>query len=185
MILTPALMDGTLHALAGQAAAFEALLLLASALHKAVSWSHLQAVVRQFGGVRPSLALPALAGVAVSEVAAGGLLLVPAWRIPGALLAAAIWTLYLLLIVRAILQGRRDADCGCSFGTTQRSLGAFQVARNAVLLLLAAAVALAGGRASDGGAQAEQLLAACALLALYGALDQVMGLRPLRSGEVS
>jgi hypothetical protein len=32
--------------------------------------------------------------------------------------------------------------------------------------------------------QASEVLAGLALLALYGALDQVMGLRPLRSGGV-
>jgi hypothetical protein len=32
--------------------------------------------------------------------------------------------------------------------------------------------------------QASQVLGGIALLALYGALDQVMALRPLRSGEV-
>jgi hypothetical protein len=126
-----------------------------------------------------------LGAVAVSEVAAAGLLLVPEWRTLGALLAAAIWTVYLLLIVRAIAAGRRDADCGCSFGAAQRPLGAFQVTRNGVLLALAVAVAMAGGRASGAGAPVPQLLAACALLALYGALDQVMGLRPLRTGVLS
>jgi hypothetical protein len=29
------------------------------------------------------------------------------------------------------------------------------------------------------------MVAACALLALYGALDQVMALQPLRGGEVA
>jgi hypothetical protein len=31
---------------------------------------------------------------------------------------------------------------------------------------------------------ASEVLAACALLALYGALDQVMALQPLRRGEL-
>jgi hypothetical protein len=59
-----------------------------------------------------------------------------------------------------------------------------------VLLGLAAVVALdawlsgspVGGPA---GFQGSELLAAGALLALYGALDQVMALQPLRGGETA
>ena len=185
MIPISASMSGTLDALAGQAAAFEALLLLASAVHKLLKWTPLLGVVRQFGRVPASMAPFALGAVAAAEVGAATLLLVPAWRTLGALLAAAIWSMYLLLIVRAIAAGRRDTDCGCSFGAVQRPLGGFQVTRNGVLLALAVAVAMAGGRASGAGAPVSQLLAACALLALYGALDQVMGLRPLRTGVLS
>jgi len=181
---TPALMGDTLHALAEQFAVFESLLLMASALHKGFRWSHLREVVRLFAGVRPSLAPFVLAGVAVLEVAAGGLLLVPGLRTLGAILAASIWMAYLGLIVRAIAQGRREADCGCSFGPTQRPLGIYQVTRNLVLLGLALWVAM-DFDGNGGLAQGSELLAACALLALYGALDQVMALRPLRGGEVS
>jgi hypothetical protein len=82
--------------------------------------------------------------------------------------------------LRAIAEGRRDVDCGCSFGRTRHPLGVFEGARNVVLVAMALLVA-----ASAGGAPplaASQLLAACAFLALYGALDQVMALQPLRRG---
>jgi uncharacterized membrane protein YphA (DoxX/SURF4 family) len=179
----PALLRDSFHALADQAAAFEALLLIASALHKAVQWSPLRGVVREFAGVPSSLAPLVLAGVAGLEAVAGGLLWVPRLRTVGALLAAAVWTTYLALIGRAILQGRRDADCGCSFGPAHSPLGSYQAARNALLIGLAIGVALDGLHPAEGSLQASQLLAACALLALYGALDQVMGLQTLRSGE--
>jgi len=179
----PGVIGDTAHALAAQAAAFEALLLCASALHKAVKWGHLRGVMRQFAGIPAPLAPFALAGVAVLEVGAGFLLFLPALHTIGAVLAAVVWMTYLMLIVRAIAQGRRDADCGCSFGGAHRSLGTYQVTRNGVLSGLAVLVALdfdLGG----GGVQTSQLLPACALLALYGALDQVMALQPLRGGEV-
>lgn len=174
---------GTLRSLAAQLAAFEALLLAASAAHKMVRWSHSRTVVRRFAGVPAALASATLAGVVLIELAAAAMLVMPAQRAPGALLAGCLWAAYLALIARAILQGRRDADCGCSFGSSQRPLGWFQLWRNALLLLLAAVIAWASP-ASGAALQGSQLIAAGALLALYGALDQVMALRPLRSGEV-
>ena len=81
-------------------------------------------------------------------------------------------------------RGRREVDCGCTFGDTHRQLGAYQVARNAVLAasaVLVAAVSALYGVSSIG---AEQFLAAAALLALYGALDQAMALQAPRAGEL-
>lgn len=181
----PNLIDDALAALATQAAAFEALLLMASALHKGVKWRHFEDVVRRFAAVRPALA-PSVLGIVVAlEVAAAASLCVPGLRVMGAVVAALVWMAYLGLILRAILQGRGDADCGCTWGPTQRPLGAYQVTRNGVLLGLAVFIALATPGTSAGAVQGSQVLAACALLALYGALDQVMALQPLRGGEVA
>jgi len=131
-----------------------------------------------------SLAASALGTAIIAELFAGALLIVPAYRATGAMSAAVIWTCYLLLIVRAILQDRRDVDCGCSFGRTSRPLGAFQVVRNAVLAGVAMLIAWVSAASGSVPSQASQVLGGIALLALYGALDQVMALRPLRSGEV-
>jgi len=187
---SPSLLGEVLHALAAQCGAFESVLLLASALHKALTFRRLATVVGRFAGLRQSLVPVALAGSAALEVAAGGLLWVPGLHALGAVLAVVVWAGYLALIVRAIVAGRRDADCGCSFGAKSRPLGAYQVTRNAVLLGLAAVVALdawLSGSAVGGPArfQGSELLAAGALLALYGALDQVMALQPLRGGETA
>ena len=181
----PNLIDATLAVLATQGAAFEAVLLIASALHKAVQWRHLEDVVRRFASVHPALAPAALGGVAALEIAAGGLLFVPGLRVMGAVAAALVWTVYLGLIVRAFVQGRRDVDCGCTFGGAQRPLGAYQLMRNVVLLGLALFIARATVGTPAVAVQGSQMVAACALLALYGALDQVMALQPLRCGEVA
>jgi hypothetical protein len=177
-------MAAAAQALMAQLAIFQALLLAASAVHKAVRWPHSQGVVRQFAGVPGSLAAPALGTAIAAELVAGVLLLVPTYRAVGAMSAAVIWSGYLLLIVRAIVQDRRDVDCGCSFGPTSRPLGAFQVARNAVLAGVAMLIAWVSAAGGSVPSQGSQVLGGIALLALYGALDQVMALRPLRSGEV-
>jgi hypothetical protein len=167
-----------------QMATFQAMLLAASAVHKAVRWTHSRNVMRQFAGVPGVLAGTSLGVATAVELAAGALLMAPAYRAMGAALATLIWTLYLALIVRAIVQGRRDVDCGCSFGPTSRPLGSYQIARNLVLTALAAFIAWVSAFGSTVPAQGTFLLGGLALLALYGALDQVMALQPLRSGEL-
>ncbi|HWS64052.1 MAG TPA: MauE/DoxX family redox-associated membrane protein [Steroidobacteraceae bacterium] len=183
-------LGSAVQSFAAQMAMFQAMLLAATAVHKAVRWTHSRNVMRQFAGVPGILAGSSL-GVAIAvELAAGALLLVPACRTTGAVLAALIWTLYVALIVRAVVQGRRDVDCGCSFGPTSRPLGSFQITRNLALAALAvfiASVSVSVSVSASGGsvpAQGPFVLGGLALLALYGALDQVMALQPLRSGEL-
>jgi len=175
---------GAVQSLAAQMATFQAMLLAASAVHKAARWTHSRNLMRQFAGVPGVLAAPSLSAATAVELAAAALLMVPAYRTAGAVLAALIWTLYAALIVRAIVQGRRDVDCGCSFGPTSRPLGSFQIARNVVLAALAACIAWVSAWSAAVPTQGTFILGGLALLALYGALDQVMALQPLRSGEL-
>jgi hypothetical protein len=166
--------------LSAQLAAFLALLLAAAAVHKWMRSAHLRTAVQELAGVPRAAAAWAVMAAALGEALAAAMLFVPAYRAAGAVLAALMWGGYLALILRAIAAGRRDVDCGCSFGRTRHPLGVFEAARNVVLVAMALLVA-----ASAGGAPplaASQLLAACAFLALYGALDQVMALQPLRRG---
>lgn len=174
---------GILQPLAVQLAVFLALLLGASGVHKLASWRRSRAVVERFGGVPAALALPMLCAVVGAELAAPCLLIVPATRDIGAMLAALLLSAYWLLIVRAIAQNRRNIDCGCSFGASS-PLGAFQVARNAILVVAAGFVAVEAAGGGSGAPEWSQVLGAIALLSIYGALDQVMSLQPLRGGEV-
>jgi FtsH-binding integral membrane protein len=178
-------LGSAVQSFAAQMATFQAMLLAASAVHKAVRWTHSLTVMRQFAGVPGALAGTSLGVATAVELAAGALLMVPAFRTTGAVLAALIWTLYVALIVRAIVQGRRDVDCGCSFGPTSRPLGTFQIARNLVLAALALFIAWVSAFGGAIPAQGTFVLGGLALLALYGALDQVMALQPLRSGEMT
>lgn len=177
-----------LQLLAAQLAWFQAALLGAAAFHKIARWRYTNGVARRFAGVPDSLTVWASAAAVGFEIAAAAALVVPGTRMAGAAMAALLWTGYLALMVRAILADRRDVDCGCSFGTRaaagHRPLGGFQVARNAALVILALWVAVVSVR---GGVSLplSQALAALALLAIYAALDQLMALRPLRSGAVS
>jgi hypothetical protein len=181
---TAASMSGIIGSLAVQLAAFQAVLLWASGLHKLVRRRRMRAVIQEFARVPRWLAPFAVPATSAAELSAGLLLLSPSHRAAGGAVAVLIWGTYLLLILRAIAQGRRDVDCGCSFGAARRPLGAYQAARNGILTGVALLVAaVPAGSIADplGGAQ---LLAAFALLALYAALDAVMTLQPLRSGAL-
>jgi hypothetical protein len=177
-------LQGVVQLLVVQFAAFLAVLLPASALHKLIGRRRAQAVVREFAGVPPRLAPFAIVVVAGTELFAS-LLLLTSYCAVGGVLAVLISGGYLLLIVRAIARGRRDVDCGCSFGAAHRPLGAYQVARNAAVTGVAVLVAAGSAASATVPVGASQILAAFALFALYLALDQVMALQPLRSGELS
>lgn len=173
-----------MRALAVQLAAFQSLLLAIAALHKLVGRSRANKAIHELTGVPLALAPLAVPVIALLELSASAMLCFPSHRTMGGSLAALLWGAYLVSIARAIGQGRRDVDCGCSFGATQRPLGLVQVVRNAVLTSLALLVVVVSVTSGVSPVTAEQGLAAVALLALYGAVDQVIRLRPLRSGEI-
>jgi hypothetical protein len=177
-------MLGVFQSLVIQLAAFETVLLLASGLHKMLRRERSQAAVRELAGVPRHWAAFAVVAVAAAELLASLLLWMPSYRAAGGTLAVLIWGGYLALILRAIARGKRDVDCGCTFGSTQRPLGAYHVARNGILTGLAVLVAAGFAAGASGPVLASQILAALVLFALYGALDQVMALTPPRSGEL-
>jgi Methylamine utilisation protein MauE len=177
-------MAGVAQELAVQLAAFQAVLLLASGLHKLLRRGRTREVLQDFAGVPRTLAPLGVALVSFAEILAGSLLWVPGLRAAGGALAVLIWSGYLLLIVRAIAQGRREVDCGCSFGSAHANLGMYQVARNLCLIGTAVLLTLVSAAGLAAPVAAAEIPAAFALLVLYGALDQVMALAPPRAGEV-
>ncbi|HVC00870.1 MAG TPA: MauE/DoxX family redox-associated membrane protein [Steroidobacteraceae bacterium] len=185
--------SGVAASLAAQFADFLALLLLAAAAHKVVQRSRTRRAIQSLTGLAARAATAALAGLALAEGIAGAALLIPPLRAAGAVLAAAVWGGYFLALARAIAAGRRDVDCGCSFGAVSPAmLGARQLLRTGALALGALLVALgtAAPRVPDAGL-AEMSLGraaslACgsiALFALYLASDQLMDLRRLPIGS--
>jgi hypothetical protein len=174
-----------------QLASFLALLLFASAVQKLMHRTRAERAVHELSRLPLRHAGIALSAAALAEVLAGGLLWLPAGRLAGAVFAALIWGCYFASMLLNVRAGFRDVDCGCSFGATHGRLGAFQLLRTLVLAALAAAIALSAVAAPgavpyevSAAAIATQILSAAALLALYGALDHVMALQPLRTGEL-
>jgi hypothetical protein len=163
---------GVVDALDIDVAAFLAALLIASAIHKALDHRRMttsvSALVDPGGGAGRGLSLLGLTGVA--ELTAGLALLPSATRPLGAVAAAALWAVYGALIVRALMAGRSDIDCGCAFGRRGAPLGGFELGRNLALITLALATAIFAG---PGAVGALEGLTGLGLLTLYVALEQV------------
>jgi uncharacterized membrane protein YphA (DoxX/SURF4 family) len=114
-----------------------ALLLGAAALHKWRDRAGFAQVLRNYGLLPRGLEKPLTLLLAVLELAAATALLLPAWRTPAALLAAALLLLYAGVMALSLLQGRRIADCGCHLGRQSQAVSAPLVWRNLLLVLLA------------------------------------------------
>lgn len=89
-----------------------------------------------------TLAVAVIVTEAVSAVAVAA-----SWKLPftiyGAVLGVGLFLLYAGVMVFNIARGNRIADCGCAFGGQQKqAVGPALVARNIVLALAAATVAV-------------------------------------------
>jgi len=183
---------GVLALIETETAWFLALLLAGAALHKLLAQTRARRAAGELLGVSWRVAAIAAGAAIAIEGLAAFCLVDPNSRAVGAALAAVLWSVYLGLMGRAIFVGRREVDCGCSFGKAHRPLGPWQMLRTGSLMLLAVWVAVAGlepavqGWAGASAASLGELscecLAAFAFLALYVALDHVLGLAALRDG---
>lgn len=149
-----------------------ALLFAASALHKARDLRKLAGIIEAYQILPRGAALIAAPAVAAAEAAiAFGLLLAPL-RHGAALAAAALLAGYGAAIAISLSRGRRDIDCGCSFGGGGAKISEGLVIRNAVLASGAlVAAAPAGGRALGAFDVTSAALFALAAATLYAALE--------------
>ena len=166
--------------LAVQVAAFLAALALVSAGHKLTRPARTRTAITALTGVSTATATIGLVILAIAEAGSGIALLVPGLRAAGAALLAAIWAAYFFALARAVATGRRDLDCGCSFGESHARLGSIHLLRTGGLALVAAAIAAAPRAAvidrPPFAVSLSTIGGALALLALYFAMDQLMGL---------
>ena len=98
-------------------------------------------VLANYGLLAPRWVAPVASGLALAECTAGVLLLPGATRAIGAALAAALWLVVTAAVVLALARGRGGIDCGCGGAQQEVPLSAGLVARNLVLLALAALAA--------------------------------------------
>ncbi len=173
-------------ALAVQIAAFLAALALVSAGHKLARPARVRAAIEALTGVSATTAAVALVILAIAEAGAGVALLIPALRTAGAVLAATVWAGYGVALARAVAAGRRDLDCGCSFGESHARLGPYHVLRAGGLALVAATIAAAPAAVArhSFAVSLSTIGGALALLALVFALDQLMNLPSPAAGAL-
>lgn len=151
-----------------------ALLMLQAAVHKVRSGVRFHAQLSAYRLLPELLVAPAAWLFALAEIAAMLLLVIPATRTVGAILAAVLMFIYTGAVVISLLRGRTEIDCGC--GDTPVPLSGGLVGRN--LVVIAAAVVLAGAAAPDPvpGLLASALLGLALLAAciLWAALEQLL-----------
>lgn len=119
-----------------------ALLFGVAAGHKLAGRARFLAVLHNYDVVPVRLVPLAAMVIVAAEAAAALLLVLPAVRAYGALLAAALLAAYALVIAVNLLRGRTRIDCGClGFGRHDR-IAWTMVARNLALIGLALALLL-------------------------------------------
>jgi uncharacterized membrane protein YphA (DoxX/SURF4 family) len=159
-------------------ALFLALVLLVAAAHKAIAHDRMAAAAARLTGSPSSMGSPAAWAAAALELLAGMAMLMPATRTVGGLLAAILWLGYAVLLAR---HWGQSLDCGCSFGSREKPVGAFETGRALLLALLGIVVALLPA----GAITPEAPFAALGLFALLTAsatlADNIPGLRRLRA----
>lgn len=149
-------------------ALFLALLLVGSAVHKAVAQDRLASVASRLTGLRAQgITVLILAGTL--EAVAAVCLVLPDLRNAGSLLAAAVWSAY----AGALLRHRGETlDCGCDLVVREKPVDWPVIARPAVLAAMAAFVSALP--AAPIGIDAP--FAAAGLLALYLAASELLAI---------
>lgn len=133
-------------------AVFLAVLTGGAGVHKLSAPARFREALSAYGLLPSSLTHIAARIIPVVELAIALLLfmmlLVPSVGGSGAVLAAALFAFYGLALAINLLRGRRDFDCGCSWGgagaTGQGRIHWGLVVRNAVLVALALALVFGG-----------------------------------------
>jgi hypothetical protein len=119
-----------------------ALLFLWGAHHKARNRAGFRGALAQYRILPKRWVSPAAALIVAAECGIAAALLVPGLGPAPALAAAALLASYSGAISVNLFRGRRAIDCGCAGPAGPRAISEGLVARNAVLILLAALSAL-------------------------------------------
>ncbi|MDH3212719.1 MAG: DoxX family membrane protein [Myxococcales bacterium] len=156
-----------------------ALLLLAASHHKLREFEAFRSAMANYRLLPDRWTRVAAAGVASGELAVGIALLAPGLTRAAAGAAVALLALYTAAIAINLIRGRRDIDCGCAGPRARRPLSGGLVARNAVLMLVAAACALpAAGRPLVWLDGVTLVAGVTVLVFLYGAIDASLAHAP-------
>ncbi len=92
--------------------------------------------------ILPSMLVAPAAWIIPALEAIGAVgILCPATRAAAALLIAALLTLFTAAIAVNLARGRREIDCGCFGAALRQTLSGWLIARNAIVLVAAAAAA--------------------------------------------
>lgn len=150
---------------------FLAALLLASAAHKFMALEDFRLAVTDYDVLPRALITPMTWALPLFELALGVALLWQPLRLWAGLAAAVLFSIYAVAMLVNLIRGRRNIECGCSFGSGRTVSNALPL-RNAGLAGLATVVAVMGGM-PDVGMFAHMNAAACGgvMFLIYAGLD--------------
>lgn len=156
-----------------------AILLLVGAWQKLRDLGSFRAALEGYE-LLPAALLPVAAlALPLAEAATGLLLVVDATRVLGAWVAVALLAVVTAAVAVNLLRGRTDVGCGCGGIEDEQTISWALVARNLVLMALAA---LGGQPAAPRALHAFDLLTiaagACAAYGLYAMVNQLLANRP-------
>ena len=118
---------------------FLAMVLGASALHKAVDLQRLGTAAARLAGAAEPMGPLLLIAAGVTEMTAALCLLIEPLRLAGATVAMLLWALYALLLLR---RRGQSLDCGCDLVAREREIGWVHIFRPLMLAILAVPVTL-------------------------------------------
>lgn len=122
-------------------AALVAFVFAHAATHKVMEYARHVGIVADYQ-IMPAWFVPLLAPlIIVLEFAAAILVLLPATRSTGLILAAGLLLAYLFSIGLNLQRGRTSIDCGCGWGSQEHPISGWLLIRN-LLFILATASAL-------------------------------------------
>jgi hypothetical protein len=151
------------------------LLFLTSAWHKIRDFARFRSALANYRILPPRWATASGAAFAAAELCVGFSLLAAAAPRTAALAAAALLGIYSGAIALNLARGRREIDCGCAGPRARRPLSAGLLARNAVLIFLAALCALPLADRTFVWIDALTVTASVASMALlYGAIEATL-----------
>lgn len=154
---------------------FLGLFFLAAAFHKARGRHAFVAALRGYALFPHALLSLAAIMLLASEFVVGALLLIPEFATYAGAGALVLLALYFAAIATNLLRGRRNIDCGCSFGSRASLLSGWHLIRIGGLMLLAILPLMGTGTrelvAFDMLNLGGMLIA---LAVLYGAVDALL-----------
>ncbi|MFM9934902.1 MAG: MauE/DoxX family redox-associated membrane protein [Novosphingobium sp.] len=148
---------------------FCALLLAASAVHKATSRERLATATAKLAGTGALGGQLLLIVAGTAEIVAAACLLIEPLRMAGALIAAMLWAGYALALAR---RHGETLDCGCDLAARAKPVKWALVLRSAALALLAGGIALLPSAPFT----LDAPFAAAGLLALYIGASEILAI---------
>lgn len=116
-----------------------------AAWHKLNDMSAFQHALRRYQ-IAPKGWITTLSlGVLGLEALTVALLVVPDWRLEGALVAMFLLASYTMAMATNLLAGQQLADCGCHFGSDKQPVSWYLVIRNVILILIVGVLILPAG----------------------------------------